>query len=94
MSFEERLRRLPVGASVGCVFRNPDIGPTAGELLDRAGCKGLRVGRAAVSSLHANVIVSEGVGNATDVLTLIDRMKTRVLDAFGVELREEVVIYR
>ena len=88
------LNRLPVGASAGCVFRNPDTGPTAGELLDRAGCKELKVGHARVSEKHANVIVNEGVGNAKDVLELIDRMKSRVLDAFGVELREEVVIHR
>lgn len=91
---DERLRRLPVGASAGCIFRNPDDGPTAGKLLDRAGCKGLRVGRATVSSRHANVIVNEGTSNANDVLALIERMKSRVLDAFGVELREEVVVYR
>jgi len=89
----ERVRKLPVGASAGCIFRNPDTGPTAGQLLDRAGCKGLGVGRAAVSSRHANVIVNEGVANASDVLALIERMKRRVLDAFGVELREEIVIY-
>jgi UDP-N-acetylmuramate dehydrogenase len=92
-SIVERLNRLPVGASAGCVFRNPDTGPTAGELLDRAGCKELKVGHARVSEKHANVIVNEGVGNAKDVLELIDRMKSRVLDAFGVELREEVVIH-
>ncbi len=93
LSIAERLRKLPVGASAGCVFRNPDTGPTAGELLDRAGCKGLRVGRAVVSTRHANVIINEGANNARDVLVLVDRMKARVLDVFGVELREEVVIY-
>ena len=92
-SVAERLSRLPVGASAGCIFRNPDTGPTAGELLDRAGCKGLKVGHARVSEKHANVIINEGLGNARDVLELIDRMKSRVLDAFGVELREEVVIH-
>ncbi len=92
-SIAERLRTLPVGASAGCVFRNPPTGPTAGELLDHAGCKGLRVGRAMVSTRHANVILNEGVDNAGDVIALIERMQRRVLDAFSVELREEVVIY-
>jgi len=92
-SIAERLRTLPVGTSAGCVFRNPPTGPTAGELLDHAGCKGLRVGRAMVSTRHANVILNEGSDNASDVLLLIDRMKDRVLTSFGVELREEVVIY-
>jgi len=92
-SIAERLRTLPVGTSAGCVFRNPPTGPTAGELLDHAGCKGLRVGRAMVSTRHADVILNEGSDNASDVLLLIDRMKDRVLTSFGVELREEVVIY-
>jgi UDP-N-acetylenolpyruvoylglucosamine reductase len=51
----------------------------------------MRVGRAAVSTRHANVIVNEGSDNANDILTLIERMKRRVLDAYGVVLREEVV---
>jgi UDP-N-acetylmuramate dehydrogenase len=85
------MSKLPVGASAGCIFRNPETGPTAGELLDRAGCKGMMVGRAAVSNRHANVIVNEGTDNAGDVLALVERMKLRVADAFGVELREEVV---
>ena len=90
-SIEERLRRLPVGASAGCIFRNPASGPSAGELLDRAGCRGLRVRQAKVSNRHANVILNEGINNASDVIALIEQMKHRVLDAFGVELREEVV---
>jgi UDP-N-acetylmuramate dehydrogenase len=87
------LARLPVGASAGSIFRNPRTGPTAGELLDRAGCKGLRIGRAIVSAHHADVIVNEGTDNAADVLALIDAMKRRVHDAFGIELSEEVVIH-
>jgi len=89
----ERLNRFPAGASAGCIFCNPDSGPTAGELLDHAGCKGLRVGQAVVSDRHANVIINEGTGNAEDILKLIEQMKRRVLDAFGVELHEEVVVY-
>ena len=88
----ERIDRLPAGASVGCIFRNPPEGPTAGQLLDRSGCKGLRVGGAYVSDEHANVIVNEGAENAGDVLELIERMKFRVRDAYGIDLHEEVVI--
>ena len=93
VTIEERLRRLPVGASAGSIFRNPKAGPTAGELLDRAGCKGLKIGRARVSEKHANIIVNEGTNNASDVLGLIWQMKRRVKDTFGVELCEEVIIY-
>ena len=89
---ERRASRLPSGPSVGCVFRNPAAGPTAGELLDRAGCKGLRIGAARVSDRHANVIVNDGRQNADDVLRLIDTMAARVRDIDGIELRTEVVI--
>jgi len=87
-----RLDKLPRGASVGSVFRNPAEGPAAGELLDRAGCKGMHVGSARVSTLHANVIINDGKENAADVLALIERMKDKVRATFGVELHEEVVI--
>ncbi|MBU0595352.1 UDP-N-acetylmuramate dehydrogenase [Candidatus Bipolaricaulota bacterium] len=90
---EGRLARLPVGASAGCIFRNPEIGPRAGELLDRAGCKGMRHGDARVSEIHANFIVNDGRNNAADVFGLIERMKAAVRDAYGIELQEEVVVY-
>jgi len=89
---DERRRTQPTGATAGCTFKNPPSGPSAGELLDRAGCKGLRVGQAYVTTQHANFILNDGSENATDVLELIDEMKRRVKDRFGVELVEELVL--
>lgn len=88
----QRRRAQPVGASAGCIFRNPEGTVTAGELLDRAGCKGLRVGAAVVSSRHANFIINEGRENAADILQLIDRMHDRVLATFSIDLIPEVDI--
>jgi len=88
----ERAAKFPAGATAGCTFRNPPEGPSAGELLDRAGCKGMRVGAARVSERHANFIVNEGERNAADILRLIDAMRDRVRAAFGIELVEELVI--
>jgi len=88
-----RQETQPLGASSGCIFKNPEGGPPAGLLLDRAGCKGLRVGTVAVSNLHANFIVNEGAQNAADVFALIDKMKARVLEMAGTELQLEVVRY-
>lgn len=90
---ESRQKTQPVGASCGCIFKNPETGPPAGMLLDRAGCKGLRVGTAAVSNLHANFIVNEGSQNAADILALIDEMRNRVRDMSGIELQQEVILY-
>lgn len=87
-----RQRTQPTGASSGCIFKNPDEGPTAGELLDRASCKGMRVGFARVSDVHANFILNEGENNSDDVLELIEQMRTRVKDSSGVMLSLEVEI--
>ena len=79
----------PGGASAGSIFRNPP-GNAAGRLLDEAGCKGLRVGAAVVSSRHANFVINEGAGTAADVKALIEMMRRRVAEHAGVELELEV----
>lgn len=87
-----RHKKQPRGASCGCIFKNPEKGPPAGILLDRAGCKTLRVGSAYVSDLHANFIINEGQDNASDVLALIRQMKQRVMKTHNVDLHPEVII--
>ncbi|MFH1099090.1 MAG: UDP-N-acetylmuramate dehydrogenase [Candidatus Uhrbacteria bacterium] len=61
-----------------------------GWLIDRAGCKGLRVGEAMTSERHGNFIVNLGQATAADVVALIAAVRARVLERFGVELHEEV----
>lgn len=78
--------------SAGCVFRNPPGQKAAGELIDRAGLKGLRVGEAEVSTKHANFIVNKGHAKATDVLDLIRQIQETVFERFGVNLELEVTI--
>ncbi|TFH07483.1 MAG: UDP-N-acetylmuramate dehydrogenase [Candidatus Atribacteria bacterium] len=89
-----RAQTLPIGASSGCIFRNPAEGSPAGLLLDQAGCKGLRVGSAVVSMQHANFILNEGENNSDDVLELIRLMRQRVIDTHGIVLDTEVVLPR
>ncbi len=80
----------PLGPpSSGCIFRNPP-GEAAGRLIDLAGCKGLRVGNVRVSTLHANYILNEGGGRAEDVLRLVEMVRDRVWQTFGVVLELEV----
>lgn len=88
----ERMQRVPRGAGSGCIFRNPSPERTAGQLIDAAGCKGMRVGRVRVSDEHANILVNEGSNNASEVLALIWRVKKQVRDVCGVQLQEEVAI--
>jgi UDP-N-acetylmuramate dehydrogenase len=75
--------------NAGSVFRNPP-GDHAGRLVDAAGLKGLRIGSAQVSTLHANFIVVDRGGRAADVRALGDRVRGAVVDAFGVELAYEI----
>ncbi len=75
----------------GCIFKNPP-GDRAGRLLDAVGLKGVRVGDAQVSPVHANFIVNLGNATAKDVLTLAELMRRTVLEKFGIALEYEVQI--
>jgi len=84
-------------SSAGCAFKNPpksisDKG--AGRLIDEAGLKGLRIGGAEVSHVHANFIVLHPGGKAADVLEVMDRVQAAVYEKFGIELEREVVVWR
>jgi UDP-N-acetylmuramate dehydrogenase len=81
--------RLP---SAGCFFKNPAAGPSAGELIDRAGMKGQRIGDAMVSSGHANFIVNTGKASAADILALAEEARERVAAKFDITLEPEVRI--
>jgi UDP-N-acetylmuramate dehydrogenase len=85
--------------SAGCIFQNPasdepvpdGIPRSAGALVDRAGMKGARQGRAVVSPTHANFIVNEGGATARDIRALITACRAAVRARYGVELRDEIV---
>jgi UDP-N-acetylmuramate dehydrogenase len=79
--------------SAGCIFKNPP-GYSTGKLIDELGLKGTRVGGAVVSELHANYIVNRYQATASDIFKLMDLMRERVLGAYGIELEEEVVVWR
>ena len=86
-----RRANQPGGQNAGSVFRNPD-GVSAGELIDRAGLKGFRVGSAQVSDKHANFIQASPDGSADDVLALMREIQRRVVEAEGIHLHPETVL--
>ena len=75
--------------NAGSIFRNPD-GDFAGRLVEAAGCKGLSVGHASVSELHANFIVHDGAASSDDVVQLMAQVQRRVHEDSGVWLRPEI----
>jgi len=75
--------------SCGSVFRNPEP-EKAGQLIEALGLKGLRIGGAEVSGLHANFIVNTGDACAADIDALIREVQRRVAAARGIQLRPEV----
>jgi UDP-N-acetylmuramate dehydrogenase len=77
--------------NAGCIFKNPKDS-SAGLLVDKAGCKGLRSGGVSVSEVHANFMVNLGGGSAEDVLELIGKVRARVRDMSGIDLETEVRI--
>jgi UDP-N-acetylmuramate dehydrogenase len=84
-----RKKAQPAGATCGSVFRNP-AGDFAGRLIDSAGLKGMRVGGAEISLVHANFVVNHGDASASDVMSLIDRARQEVEERFDVHLELEI----
>lgn len=87
----KRRTSQPIGASAGCIFKNPDV-CGAGKLVDELGLKGTRVGSAVVSPVHGNFIVNEGGATARDVLDLVAIIKEKALAERGVTLELEVKV--
>jgi UDP-N-acetylmuramate dehydrogenase len=86
-----RREHQPGGQNAGSVFVNPIPGElAAGELIDRAGLRGVRLGSAEVSAKHANFIQADAGGRADDVRALIEHVRDEVRRRFDIELRSEI----
>jgi UDP-N-acetylmuramate dehydrogenase len=73
----------------GSTFANPP-GHKAWELIDAAGCRGLKVGGAQVSEKHTNFLINTGAATASDIEKLGEEVRRRVFDKSGVELQWEI----
>jgi UDP-N-acetylmuramate dehydrogenase len=80
----------------GSTFKNPEDeragGRSAGQLLEAAGCRGLRLGGARFSEVHANFVENTGTATTADVLELMAEGSRRVHERFGVVLEPEVQV--
>ncbi|MDR0462464.1 MAG: UDP-N-acetylmuramate dehydrogenase [Christensenellaceae bacterium] len=85
----KRTQTQPSGPSAGSVFRNPP-GNSAGAIIDKLGFRDTQIGGAVVSPKHANFIINEGGATAKDVTRLINKIKKRVKDAYGISLKTEI----
>jgi UDP-N-acetylmuramate dehydrogenase len=86
-----RTQTQPVNTRTGgSTFKNPP-GAKAWELIDRAGCRGLVVGDAEVSTLHCNFLVNRGEATTADLERLGENVRTRVREATGISLEWEIL---
>lgn len=79
----------PRSRTGGSTFVNPP-GRRAWELIDQAGCRGLRIGEAQVSEKHCNFLINLGEATATDIEALGEEVRRRVLEKTGVQLEWEI----
>jgi UDP-N-acetylmuramate dehydrogenase len=87
---ESREATQPIKSRTGgSTFKNPP-GHKAWQLIDAAGCRGLRIGGAQVSQMHTNFLINLGTATAADIETLGETVRKRVKENSGVELEWEI----
>jgi UDP-N-acetylmuramate dehydrogenase len=87
---ESREATQPIKSRTGgSTFKNPP-GHKAWQVIDAAGCRGLKVGDAQVSEMHCNFLINLGGATAADIETLGETVRARVKDNSGVELEWEI----
>ena len=87
---EAREATQPVKSRTGgSTFKNPP-GQKAWQLVDAAGCRGLRIGDAQVSPMHCNFLINLGNATAADIETLGETVRQRVKEHSGIDLEWEI----
>ena len=88
----EREKKQPLKERTsGSTFKNPP-NHFAAELIDKAGCKGLEIGDAAVSLKHANFLINKGKATAADIEQLGKKIIDKVFDKFNILLDWEIKV--
>lgn len=75
--------------SAGSVFRNPGVDTPAGKLIEDAGLKNTHINDAYVSEKHANFILNMGKASSHDIIELINKVRSTVLEKYNIELKLE-----
>ena len=75
----------------GSTFKNPP-GNYAAALIEKSGCKGMKNGRASVSTIHSNFIINSGEATALEIENLGKKMIKKVQEKFGITLEWEIKI--
>jgi UDP-N-acetylmuramate dehydrogenase len=87
---ESREATQPIKSRTGgSTFKNPP-GHKAWQLIDAAGCRGLRIGDAQVSEMHCNFLINLGKATAADIETLGEKVRYRVKENSGIDLEWEI----
>lgn len=86
---DRRSNTQPHGRSLGCFFKNTDLGST-GKLLDQLGMKGTTFGDVFISPIHANFILNKGHGTFAEVLQLMRYIRHKVHEEVNILLEPEV----
>jgi len=99
---KRRNEEQPIGiACSGCTFRNishqdamrlatPNLTTSTGYIIDSLGLKGTRIGGAEISKHHANFILNTNEATAADVLKLVNLIKQKAKETYGLDLKEEI----
>lgn len=86
-----RKKSQPREPSAGCIFKNPE-GNIAGKLIEESGLKGVSVGNAQVSDIHANFIINKGNARSEDVINLVKKVREEVFRKTKINLEPEVLL--
>lgn len=90
--FTKKSRQPLMDWSAGCAFKNPEFALTAGQLLDKTGFRGKKLGGMAFSSQHANFLINAGNGTSAQALELLDVATEKIKKEFDIILEKEIKI--
>ncbi len=86
---QQRNQTNAKGLTAGCAFKNISPQDTAGQLIEQASCKGMRCGNAEISQIHANFIVNHADATEADIIELMIKVRSKVIEQTGFYLQPE-----